>query len=98
MMGIWQNKNNYCERGMNNAAAFSPSSERFALTKGKCSKRQRLESLYGGQFHLFINSVDKPNFCVQLPHRRSNTHYSFFRKYALYSREKDTGSFKSTPH
>ena len=30
------------------------------------------QSLYGGQF-TFINSVDKPNFRVSLPHRRSTT-------------------------
>ena len=41
------------------------SSKRFALTKGKRSKRQLLESLYGGQFTLIINSVDKSKLVLQ---------------------------------
>ena len=43
---------------------------RLALTKG--SKRQLLESLYGGQF-TFSTPLIKPNFCVLLPHRRSTS-------------------------
>ena len=35
-------------------------------------KRQLLESLYGGQFTL-LTSLIKPNFCIQLAHRRSTT-------------------------
>ena len=44
----------------------------FALTKGIRSKRQLLESLYGGQFTLSTPLI-KPNFCILLPHRRSTT-------------------------
>ena len=36
------------------------------------SKRQLLESLYGGQFTLSTPLI-KPNFCILLPHRRNTT-------------------------
>ena len=43
-----------------------------ALTKGYCSKRHLLESLYGGQFTLSTPLI-KQNFCILLPHRHSTT-------------------------
>ena len=66
--------------------------------EGLRSKRQLLESLYGGQFTLSTPLI-KPNSCVQLPHRRSTTafletnHFNPFTPESAHRRSGWTNSF-----
>ena len=51
--------------------------------EGLTLETSALESLYGGQFTLFINSVDKTKFLCTTP--PPTQHHSFFRNYPFYS-------------
>ena len=53
------------------ASLFETTRPLLALTKGKRSKRQLLETLYGGLFTL-PTQLMKPNY-LEIPHRRSTT-------------------------